>query len=88
MGQTRWIDLRDGHDKCSYSCAVEVFRLFLQYTRNTVFWYEIYDVNSGDWTTLDVIPRWRIYCSSPSVSLKEIVIGVLIKGAPKVARIT
>ncbi|XP_010412927.1 PREDICTED: putative F-box protein At5g41510 [Camelina sativa] len=33
-------------------------------------WYEIYDFDSGLWTTLDVAPHWTIYCSSSSVSLK------------------
>ncbi|XP_010509178.1 PREDICTED: putative F-box protein At5g41510 [Camelina sativa] len=34
------------------------------------FWYEIYNFDTGLWTTLDVAPHWRIYCSSSSVSLK------------------
>ncbi|CAL9236064.1 unnamed protein product, partial [Arabidopsis halleri] len=34
------------------------------------FWYEIYDFDSGLWTTLDVTPHWRITWSSRSLSLK------------------
>ncbi|XP_019099768.1 PREDICTED: putative F-box protein At5g41510 [Camelina sativa] len=32
--------------------------------------YEIYDFDTGLWTTLEVAPHWRIYCSRSSVSLK------------------
>ncbi|KAG7583006.1 F-box-like domain superfamily [Arabidopsis suecica] len=35
------------------------------------FWYEIYDFDSGLWTTLDVTPHWLISFDERGVSLKE-----------------
>ncbi|EOA22937.1 hypothetical protein CARUB_v10003673mg [Capsella rubella] len=84
-GQTRWINLRyshspHGHDRFSYALGYEdkescrSFKLlrFLDYFYHAdgFFWYEIYDFDSGLWTTLDVTPYWGIYCSSGSVSIK------------------
>ncbi|CAL9236067.1 unnamed protein product [Arabidopsis halleri] len=85
LGQTRWIKLRYSHCLHGFNYALgyedkESFRnlKILRYVdyfykaapEKQFFWYEIYDFESGLWTTLDVLPHWGIYCSSHSVSLK------------------
>ncbi|EOA33103.1 hypothetical protein CARUB_v10016441mg [Capsella rubella] len=59
-------------DKKSISCRSHKLLRFIDRYCNVpekqFFWYEIYDFESGLWTTLDVTPHWRI--SEPGVSLK------------------
>ncbi|XP_010412930.1 PREDICTED: putative F-box protein At5g41500 [Camelina sativa] len=84
-GQTRWIKLRYTHLPQGYfnytlgyedkeSCRSLKLLRFVDYfhrePEEQFFWYEMYDFDSGLWTTLDVAPHWGIYCSSSSVSLK------------------
>ncbi|CAH8265186.1 unnamed protein product [Arabidopsis lyrata] len=56
------------------SCRSFKFLRFIDYfykaPETKFFWYEIYDFDSGSWSTLDVTPHWFISCSSDSVSLK------------------
>ncbi|KAL1215117.1 putative F-box protein [Cardamine amara subsp. amara] len=78
----RYSHLPHGIDRFSYalgyedkeSCHRNKLLRFIDYffkePENQFFWYEIYDFDSGLWTTLDVTPHWRIYCCSHGVSLK------------------
>ncbi|KAG7604530.1 putative F-box protein [Arabidopsis thaliana] len=56
------------------SCSSLKFLRFLDYfykaPEEEFFWYEIYDFDSGLWTTLNVTPHWGIYSTYPCVSLK------------------
>ncbi|XP_019087774.1 PREDICTED: putative F-box protein At5g41510 [Camelina sativa] len=84
-GQTRWIKLRYSHLPKVYfnytlgyegkeSCRSLKLLRFVDFFHITpeeqLFWYEIYNFDSGLWTTLEVAPHWKIYCSDRSVSLK------------------
>ncbi|XP_019085898.1 PREDICTED: putative F-box protein At5g41500 [Camelina sativa] len=85
LGQTRWIKLRYSHLLQGYfnytlgyedkeSCRSLKLLRFVDYDHRTpqeqFFWYEMYDFDTGLWTTLDVAQYWRIHCSHRSVSLK------------------
>ncbi|EFH57852.1 hypothetical protein ARALYDRAFT_903070 [Arabidopsis lyrata subsp. lyrata] len=68
-----WFNYALGYEDKESRRGIKLLR-FLDYFHKApekqFFWYEIYDFDSGLWTTLDVIPHWGIYCSSHSVSLK------------------
>ncbi|KAG7574082.1 F-box domain [Arabidopsis suecica] len=56
------------------SCRSFKFLRFIDYfykaPETKFFWYEIYDFDSGSWSTLDVTPHWFISCGSKGLSLK------------------
>jgi len=84
-GQTRWIEPRYSHhligcERFSYalgyvgniSCRSHKLLRFIDYFFHgpELEWYEIYDFESGLWTTLDVTPHWCISLGSHGISIK------------------
>nr|AAD22333.1 hypothetical protein [Arabidopsis thaliana] len=84
-GLTRWIEPRYSHHligcaRFSYalgyvgniSCRSHKLLRFIDYFFHgpELEWYEIYDFESGLWTTLDVTPHWCISLGSHGISIK------------------
>ncbi|CAH8261469.1 unnamed protein product [Arabidopsis lyrata] len=77
-GGTDWINYALGYYENNSKMKSCKFLRFLDYfyyipapTKEKIFfWYEIYDFDTGLWTTLDVTPHWRIRFDNYGVSLK------------------
>ncbi|XP_010468394.1 PREDICTED: putative F-box/kelch-repeat protein At3g22870 [Camelina sativa] len=83
-GQTWYIQPRfsyraQGQDRFSYALGYcennnrnksFKFLRFIDYVYEQFFWYEIYDFDSGLWTTLEITPHWQINFDDLGVSLK------------------
>ncbi|XP_010417059.1 PREDICTED: putative F-box/kelch-repeat protein At3g22870 [Camelina sativa] len=76
--QPRFSHRVQGQDKFSYALGYYEnnrnksfkFLRFIDYVYEQFSWYEIYDFDSGLWTTLEVTPHWQINFDDLGVSLK------------------